>query len=1593
MADTMKDVVVLIPGIGGSVLQRDGKDVWAFGAGAALRGVLTLGRSIKRLQLDGDDPEADDLGDGITAPRLMSDLHVVPGLDWKIDGYGHIRERLMGQFDLRPGRNYFELAYDWRRDNRVAARALARQSKQWLEDWRRTGDPDAKLVLIGHSMGGIVARLFLEEHGGHADTRALITFGTPYSGSLNALRFLHAGFRKGWGPFTIDLSAMLRSFTSVYQLLPSYRCLRGEGGTWEHLDSVDWSGTGIDDARLRAAVQLHRDLRQAVDDRRAAGGPGYDIRPVVGDFQRSGWAAARDGDDVEILPFRTAEESGGDGTVPKVSAVPHELLQGLTNVTFVSQQHSSLQNDRPVLDHVIGLLRSVAIGTVPVFPAGDTAIALDVDDATTAEPLTVRAHSERPGVALTATVARVDGQGAPRVVPMVPRAEDTFEAELSGLAADRLPRHGRRRRRPGRHRRRQRRRPRGAGAGSRSVTGPFEVFDLSVLAADGHLWLSAHSEQGSVYGVPRPLPAWAQPAYATPAEWLGTAISHARDDAGAEARAIGEQLRALVFDVPEVATLFERTRGVATARAAQVLLRLLAAPQSLSAWPWELLLDPQHPDAFLATARDTHVVRAGRSRTYPVRREPIAPPLNLLLVLSSPLRAGMDETETPFDLYEEKRTLLAELRPLVERGLLRVVVEDRPTLDRLRSRMIGQRRGFHIVHYLGHAQPAGLKLEASTGRGRLVGSAEFGLLLQQLPDLRLAVFAGCETARAPRRAGARDVAGAAVDGRRVHPRRLPDGGRDAGRPAVRHRAPVHALLLPSPDGRPDGRRVRPARPAGDRRRRPRRWPAAQLGGPVPVRRWQRPRRARRSRARATAPEPERRVGLRLGVRQGELRFISRLSELRESIDVLTSRGDTRLLMVVGQPGTGKTAFLDRVVEELDVDTAYLLVSVDRLLEEDDPLQFLTQRVCEVVSRAGRRPPAQGRTTSGLWWERLLEVLADTPFALALDDADHLRGDDPRVVVLREALADLTRRRGRTRLALAANDELVALTSTMTPGLVRTIRLQALSWPEVWQWIRRNLPVLNRYDETALAAFYVDLPRLEDWEALADAVANLAAVGPDDLPALVRTFSTTLAAMTPATTPGPPPLFGAAPGSPSRPRQSGGATKPGPPVPPPAPPPPPDRGTLRVAVAGPHTEGRGEEFARGVTQFAAVHQVAGRVTGPADTTSRLAELVPIASPFGPQGTSSIADIFGWIHAARDAGADVVLLDLGTPANDPMWDDVLPAAAAEGRLVIAAGGNDGAPNYPAWHPAALAVGALEADGTPTHYSFFDAEHGKPELYAPKTVSGTPLAALVVDQPGLEGTSFAAMHVLAAAVLVWATDRGLSADEVRSILVDTASRRDDAEPQRRLDTEAALRHTRRQLLLDTLEWGPLGLHELLAATGMRPELALPILDAAVAGGVLRRVIEQGGERYERPDAVYAAYARTRQDASSPERTRELIALMPRIGTLARRGRFQADEIRAMWESGHPGRRVAALAAIQARPDLGSPSTVLAGITASRSSFEQYAALAAALAMAPRLTPDERGEVRDAIAAQQGSGGWIRPDGDRSELVGQLEVALGDA
>ncbi|SFR29856.1 Lecithin:cholesterol acyltransferase [Lentzea waywayandensis] len=337
-----KDMIVVLPGIGGSVLRDQDGPVWEPSIGMA--GSLLRDRHDVLARLTGDRGKLDDPDhrDGVVATGLISTPVALPGFA-TLNQYTPLRRALDAAFELRHGdpadaggapANYFEFAYDWRRDNRVSALGLKTLIDRELAKWRAYqigGGP--KVVLVCHSMGGLVAKYYLDVLGGWRDCRTFITFGTPFRGSVKAVHML----ANGLSLFGIDFTAMsevLRNFTSVYQLLPRYPMVaQRPGGPVVRVSELTGNVGGLDVARARDAYE---DFHRAMDPERSSHqGRRLDelvrMRPIIGHGQSTLQSAVVGettlsastelaSDEPDVLAFGT-----GDGTVPELSALPIEL--------------------------------------------------------------------------------------------------------------------------------------------------------------------------------------------------------------------------------------------------------------------------------------------------------------------------------------------------------------------------------------------------------------------------------------------------------------------------------------------------------------------------------------------------------------------------------------------------------------------------------------------------------------------------------------------------------------------------------------------------------------------------------------------------------------------------------------------------------------------------------------------------------------------------------------------------------------------------------------------------------------------------------------------------------------------------------------------------------------------------------------------------------------------------------------------------------------------------------------------------------------------------------------------------------------------
>jgi hypothetical protein len=441
----LRDIVVVLPGITGSVLQRDGEDVWAVSGRAAWNALTSRGRSLRDLELR---PGVDD---GITASSVMPSAHVVPGLV-RIDGYSHLIRMVEETFDVvRDGHgralNLVAFPYDWRRDNREAARRLASMLAELLPAWRahERGSMDAKVIVIGHSMGGLVARYWIECLDGWRDCRALITFGTPHRGSPNAIGYLANGYKK----LFMDLTVAMRSFPSVHQLLPRYRALMVDG---EARRIAETNGVpGVDPELARDGLRFHEEIERGVKDNdREHGKRRYVLLPFVGVRQPTIQSALLEQERVSVTgdlpPGIDALLADGDGTVPRVSAIPIELSDDYRD-TFIAERHGSLQTNENVLADVRERLVQLQVrGLAEVRSAADPsaathpALAIEVDDAYVGEePVRIDAWvtgSATPPGHVRALVTSVDPPAgtAPREVPFT-RVDNRWRLELDDLPA------------------------------------------------------------------------------------------------------------------------------------------------------------------------------------------------------------------------------------------------------------------------------------------------------------------------------------------------------------------------------------------------------------------------------------------------------------------------------------------------------------------------------------------------------------------------------------------------------------------------------------------------------------------------------------------------------------------------------------------------------------------------------------------------------------------------------------------------------------------------------------------------------------------------------------------------------------------------------------------------------------------------------------------------------------------------------------------------------------------------------------------------------------------------------------------------------
>lgn len=398
-------LVVLIPGIGGSELADDrGRTVWGgslgrFALNALFPSVLSVDES----------PSLRPIG-------LLSAARSLPGLT-SLHPYEDLLKRIERDFDCRVDRGHPDrrdldadvvaFPYDFRRSIVEAAEHLDREVRERVEHRGSLEGGGPPVVVVAHSMGGLVARYWLGPLGGGELCERLITLGTPHRGAPKALDWLVNGVRVK-GVRHRAATEVIRSWPAAFELLPRYEVVvmsgldaEGDGrATDGGSEAVDpdpadrgherryphKAGIAVLGAPASDAFAVHEAIESVWGD-----APGESLPRVLAYFghgHATPSSASWDGTRLAVsdAPFVVGDaEWFGDATVPQVSAVPIEMSDGADQRDLwrpVPKRHGALGSAGEVIEELRKLWGDPLGGVRGVAERG-VSIGVRIDDTIT----------------------------------------------------------------------------------------------------------------------------------------------------------------------------------------------------------------------------------------------------------------------------------------------------------------------------------------------------------------------------------------------------------------------------------------------------------------------------------------------------------------------------------------------------------------------------------------------------------------------------------------------------------------------------------------------------------------------------------------------------------------------------------------------------------------------------------------------------------------------------------------------------------------------------------------------------------------------------------------------------------------------------------------------------------------------------------------------------------------------------------------------------------------------------------------------------------------------------------------------------------
>lgn len=261
-------------------------------------------------------------------PRgIVGELVIVPKF-LEQEQYNRAGDFLEESLGYQRGRDLLEFGYDWRLDVRESAQRLA----EAIDAWPVT----PPITLIAHSLGTLVSRYYIERLGGKEKIGRALLIGGPHQGTPRIVSDLIQGV--GLLPLGLlgdRLRDIIKTFPSVYQILPTYPCAVDQDR--QPIDLLA-DETWLPEEQI-ALLRLARQFRGELGTTSSVPTVciyGYGLETVTG------LRVARTSDG-RWSKLENQEKPGGDNRIPEHSAI----LPG-SEIHPVRQGHGSLYVDTDV---------------------------------------------------------------------------------------------------------------------------------------------------------------------------------------------------------------------------------------------------------------------------------------------------------------------------------------------------------------------------------------------------------------------------------------------------------------------------------------------------------------------------------------------------------------------------------------------------------------------------------------------------------------------------------------------------------------------------------------------------------------------------------------------------------------------------------------------------------------------------------------------------------------------------------------------------------------------------------------------------------------------------------------------------------------------------------------------------------------------------------------------------------------------------------------------------------------------------------------------------------------------------------------------